>query len=101
MSCNGEVHTQADWAGQTGAMTDQLTGIADSAENMLRCLTAKEAGRTHMQLAAAWAGQVQDVLTYGQGVIDSVNTRQDPYVDTVQGAGGSEEVAVPDYYDEM
>jgi hypothetical protein len=102
MTCaNGEVHTQADWADQSAAITGQLAGITDSAENMLRCLTAKEASRSQMTTAAAWADQVQAAMGYGQDVIADVNARQDPYVDAVQGAGGSDEVARPDYYDEM
>ena len=102
MTCaNGEVHTQADWADQSAAITGQLAGITDSAENMLRCLTAKEASRSQMTTAAAWADQVQAAMGYGQDVIDGVNARQDPYVDAVQGAGGSGEVAQPSYYDEM
>ncbi|MGH3159414.1 MAG: hypothetical protein ACRDNF_22960, partial [Streptosporangiaceae bacterium] len=43
-TCDGEIHTQADWGSQSGAIQDQLTTITDSAENMLRCLNAREAG---------------------------------------------------------
>jgi len=101
MSCNGELHTQADWSSHSGAVQDQLTTITDSAENMLRCLDARQAGREHMTLAAQWADQVRTCVAYGDDVITSVNTRQDPYVNAVQGAGGSDEVAEPGYYDEM
>ena len=101
MSCNGELHTQADWGTQSAAVQDQLGLITGSAENMLRCLNAREAGREHMNLAAQWADQVRAAIDYGAGVIDSVNTRQDPYVGAVQAAGGSAEVAQPSYYDEM
>jgi hypothetical protein len=101
MSCNGELHTQADWGSHSGAVQDQLTTITDSSENMLRCLDARQAGREHMTLAAQWADQVRTCVSYGDDVITSVNTRQDPYVNAVQGAGGSDEVAEPGYYDEM
>jgi len=101
MTCNGEVHTQADWGNQTAAITTQLEGIPVSAENVLRNLTAKEAGRTQMTLVAQWADHAQAVASYTQAAVDGVNARQDVYVNAVQGAGGSGEVARPDYYDEM
>ncbi|HEY3958516.1 MAG TPA: hypothetical protein VGM53_34565 [Streptosporangiaceae bacterium] len=101
MTCDGEIHTQADWGNQSGAIQEQLTTITDSAENMLRCLNAREAGREHMTLAAQWGDQVRACVDFGQTVIDGVNTRQDPYVGAVQAAGGSPEVAQPGYYDEM
>jgi hypothetical protein len=102
MSCqNGELHTQADWASQSGAIQGALGEVTTSAENMLRCLDAKNAGRGHMTAAKNWADEVASVMTLGGDVITSVNDRQDPYVNAVQGAGGSDEVADPDYYDEM
>lgn len=101
MTVDGEVHTQADWGSQSAAVQDQLTTITDSAENMLRCLNAREAGREHMSLAAGWADTVRSCVDFGKGVIDGVNNRQDPYVGAVQSAGGSAEVAQPGYYDEM
>lgn len=101
MPLTGEVHTQADWDQQAGGIADQMGTIGESSENMLRCLTAKNAGREHMQLARGFADQVTTCMTRGREVIGEVNTRQDPYVAAVQGAGGSEEVADPDYYDEM
>jgi len=101
VSCNGEMHTQADWASQSAGILAQLDGITGSAENMLKCLTAKEASRSQMTAAAAWADQVAAVAARGRELVDEVNQRQDPYVDAVQGAGGSDEVAVPDYYAEM
>jgi hypothetical protein len=101
MSCNGEVHTQADWAAQSAAITEQLDVITESSENMLRCLTAREASRSQMTAAAAWADQVAAVASRGRELVAGVNARQDPYVDAVQSAGGSAEVAVPGYYDEM
>lgn len=101
MSCNGEVHTQADWAAQATGIQAGLSLIGDSAENMLRSLDARHAGRDHMRLAAEWADQVHSCITFGTSVITEVNTRQDPYVGAVQAAGGSAEVADPAYYDEM
>jgi len=101
MSCNGEIHTQADWGTQTSAIQDQVTAITDSAENMLAGLNARQAGREHMNLAAEWADKIRSCVTFGDAVIDAVNTRQDPYVSAVQGAGGSAEVAEPGYYDDM
>jgi hypothetical protein len=101
MSCNGEMHTQADWDGLSKSITSQLDTIADSAENMLRCLSAREASRSQMTAAAQWADQVAACSGRGRELIAGINARQDPYVDAVQGAGGSGEVAVPGYYDEM
>ena len=101
MSCNGEMHTQADWADQSAGILGQLDGITASSENMLKCLTAKEASRSQMTTAAAWADQVAAVATRGRELVAEVNARQDPYVGAVQGAGGSDEVAVPGYYDEI
>jgi hypothetical protein len=101
MSCNGEMHTQADWAGLSAGILGQLDGITSASENMLRCLTAKQASRSQMTAAAAWADQVDAVAVTGRQIVADVNARQDPYVDAVQGAGGSDEVAVPDYYDEV
>jgi hypothetical protein len=101
MSCNGEMHTQADWADQSAGILGQLDGIVASSENMLKCLTAKEASRSQMTAASAWADQVAAVAARGRELVAEVNQRQDPYVDAVQGAGGSEEVAVPDYYAEI
>jgi hypothetical protein len=101
MSCNGELHTQADWADQSAGILGQLDGIVASSENMLKCLTAKEASRSQMTAASAWADQVAAVAARGRELVGEVNARQDPYVDAVQGAGGSEEVAVPDYYAEL
>ena len=101
MSCNGEVHTQADWAAQSAAITEQLDVITESSENMLRCLTAREASRSQMTAAAAWADQVAAVASRGREIVAGVNAHQDPYVDAVQSACGSAEVAVPGYYDEM
>jgi hypothetical protein len=101
MSCNGEMHTQADWADQSAGILGQLDGIVASSENMLKCLTAREASRSQMTAAAAWADQVAAVASRGRELVAEVNQRQDPYVDAVQGAGGSDEVAVPDYYAEL
>lgn len=101
MSCNGEMHTQADWDAQAAAIDTALGQITASAENMLRCLTAKEASRSQMSAAAAWADQVTAVAARGREIVAEVNARQDPYVNAVQGAGGSDEVAVPDYYAEI
>jgi hypothetical protein len=101
MSCNGEVHTQADWADQSGGILAQLDAITASAENMLRSLRAREASRSQMTAAAAWADQVAAVAARGRELVDEVNARQDPYVGAVQAAGGSDEVAVPGYYAEL
>jgi hypothetical protein len=102
MTCvTGEVHTQADWGNQSGAMSDRLANITGSAENTLRSLTAKDAGRDQMLAVARWSDRVAACMTAGRGLIADVNARQDPYVGAVQAAGGSAEVAAPSYYDEM
>jgi hypothetical protein len=99
MSC--EVHSQAAWAAAAEAVQDTCRQITESAENMLRALNSKNAGRGHISLAKEWHDRVAAVVNFADGLIDEVNTHQDPYVDAVQGAGGSTEVADPDYYDEM
>lgn len=101
MTCHGEIHTQADWAAQSASVTAALEDITTSSENMLRSLSAREASRSQMTAAAAWADQVAACVGAGADVIASVNSRQDPFVAAVQAAGGSEEVAQPRYYDEM
>jgi hypothetical protein len=103
MTCapDGELHTQADWEGLTSAIDAALEGIAQSAENTLKCLSAKSAGREHMAAVTAWLDQVTAVMSHGRNLVEEVNQHQDPYVDAVQGAGGSDEVADPDYYAEM
>jgi hypothetical protein len=100
-SVTGEVHTQAAWADQASAISGQLAGITGSTENMLASLSAVNAGREHIRAAAEWADQVRTVLAYGTSLVTGVNRRQDPYVGTVQAAGGSAEVASPAYYREM
>ena len=99
VSC--EVHTQAAWQMAAEAVHERLGEITQSVENMLRCLSAKNAGHGHIAAAKAWGDQVAVVLDRGRVLVGEVNTHQDPYVDAVQGAGGSEEVADPDFYDEM
>lgn len=101
MSCTGEVHTQHDWGEQSGAIAGGLADITASAENALRCLDAREAGRGHMMAVKAWSDRVASCMGTGQAVISEVNARQDPYVGAVQAAGGSAEVAQPVFYDEM
>jgi|HubBroStandDraft_6_1064221.scaffolds.fasta_scaffold00231_7 hypothetical protein len=99
VSC--DVHTQAAWQEAANAAHEAVGGIADSVENMLRGLSAKNAGRGHIAAAKGWGDQVAAVLARGRSIVADVNDHQDPYVDAVQGAGGSEEVADPDFYDEM
>jgi hypothetical protein len=103
MTCapDGELHTQADWEGLTNAIDVALGGIVESVENTLKCLSAKNAGREHMAAITAWADQVTAVMSHGRSLVAEVNQHQDPYVDAVQGAGGSDEVADPVYYAEM
>jgi hypothetical protein len=99
MSC--EMHSQAAWAAAAESVQQRCRSIAESVENMLRCLSAKNAGRGQITAAKAWGDQVTAVTAHADGLIGEVNTHQDPYVEAVQGAGGSDEVADPDYYDEM
>jgi len=99
VSC--EVHTQAAWQMAADNVHETLGGITDSVENMLRSLSAKNAGRGHIAAAKHWGDQVAAVTARGKVIVGQVNDHQDPYVDAVQGAGGSEEVADPDFYDEM
>ena len=99
MSC--EMHTQAGWAAAAEFVQQRCTAITDSAENMLRSLSAKNAGRGHIAAAKGWHDQVTAVIGHAAGIIAGVNDHQDPYVYAVQGAGGSAEVADPDFYDEM
>jgi len=99
VSC--EMHTQAGWAAAAEFVQQRCTAITDSAENMLRSLSAKNAGRGHIAAAKGWHDQVAAVIGHAAGIIAGVNDHQDPYVYAVQGAGGSAEVADPDFYDEM
>lgn len=102
MTCNtGELHTQADWEGLTGAIKEAMAQIGDAVENTLRCLSAKNASRSQIAAVQDWGSQVTAVLGYGTDLVDEVNARQDPYVEAVQAAGGSDEVADASYYAEI
>lgn len=99
VSC--EMHTQAGWAAAAESVQVRTAAIVDSAENMLRSLSAKNAGRGHIAAAKNWHDQVAAVTAQAGSIIAGVNDHQDPYVYAVQDAGGSAEVADPDFYDEM
>jgi hypothetical protein len=99
VSC--EMHTQAGWAAAAESVQVRTAAIVDSAENMLRSLSAKNAGRGHIAAAKNWHDQVAAVTGQAASIIAGVNDHQDPYVYAVQDAGGSAEVADPDFYDDM
>jgi len=98
---DGEIHTQADWGDQSGELGELLGALTRADENVLRCLRARECGRTQVELSKQWADHTAAVMTRWRGRVTGVNARQDPVVGAIQSAGGPEETARKGYYDEM
>lgn len=97
----GDVATHGDYDRNTAIIADALAVVALAKEAMLGGLRAVDAGAGQVKAIRAWADMVAATERFIRDMLAGVNARLLPYIDVIDGVGGTTEVARPAYYEEI
>lgn len=97
----GDVSTHGDYSRNTEVIADALAVVALAKEAMLGGLRAVDAGESQIRAIRTWADMVATTERFIRDMLAGVNARLLPYIDVIDGVGGTTEIARPSYYEEI
>lgn len=97
----GESYTHGQFNRAVADIRIRLDQLPDALEQMLRNLTAADAGRSQVQGVMATHRAVIDFMAQVEQMLAEVNRRANPVVAAVTAAGGPEEISSISYLREV